>query len=138
MTMKRKLLFVQHVANIGMFLVLMLLLLWLSTPSLKADLWLLKTLFKVLKCTKKSDLHSTYVFHVKAIQKDVNVSSLLSSQYESQRQGNMICLTAILQSIVFLARQGLSIRGSNHLESKNRLWLLQLRSLDLSILKVWL
>ena len=67
----------------------------------------------------------------------VNISSLLSSQYASQRQDNMICLTAILESIVFLARQGLSIRGSDHLES-NLLRLLQLRSLELQILRVWL
>lgn len=68
---------------------------------------------------------------------DVDVAALIVTQHAKERQENLICLVAILDSVKYLARQGLAIRGATHAES-NLVQLLKLRSQNIESLSSWI
>ena len=68
---------------------------------------------------------------------DVDVAALIVTQHAKERQENLICLVAILDSVKCLARQGLAIRGATHAES-NLVQLLKLRSQNIESLSSWI
>lgn len=67
----------------------------------------------------------------------VNVGSLISSGYAQARLEARICLQKIVESIRYLAVQGIPLRGHTE-EQSNFIQLLKLRSSDNTLLKSWL
>ena len=70
---------------------------------------------KHLLSTKKADC-LRYANTEMAYAQDVNVAALIVAQHEKERQENEICFMAILDSIEYLAHQGLA-RGETQAES---------------------
>ena len=72
-----------------------------------------------------------------ASQKQQPVSQQLSSQRKAEQESRRMCLVKQLQSLAYLLRQGLAVRGHKSDEG-NLQQLLKLRSLDVPALKQWI
>ena len=67
-----------------------------------------------------------------------NVREMTSEKIKSDMQENRKCLIKIIESLLFLGRQGLALRGDENDENSNFMQLLKLRSIDFPKLKEWL
>lgn len=74
---------------------------------------------------------------VQSQNKGVNVGCLISNGYEQAKLEARTCLQKIMESIRYLAVQGIPLRGHTE-EQSNFVQLLKLRSLDSPLLKSWL
>ena len=72
-----------------------------------------------------------------ASQKQQPVSQQLSSQLKAEQESRKMCLVKQLQSLAYLLRHGLAVRGHKSDEG-NLQQLLKLRSLDVPALKQWI
>ena len=72
-----------------------------------------------------------------ASQKQQPVSQQLSSQLKAEQENRRMCLVKQLQSLAYLLRQGLAVRGHKS-DAGNLQQLLKLRSLDVPALKQWI
>lgn len=87
--------------------------------------------------------HEITNFHRKAVaavackEKGVNVLHSISKQNAEARIAARFCLMKIVESIRFLATQGIPIRGHSE-EKSNFIQLLKLRSQDIPLLKSWM
>ena len=67
-----------------------------------------------------------------------NIQEMTSEKIKSNMQENRKCLIKITETIQFLGRQGLGLRGDESDENSNFMQLLKLRSKDFLKLKEWL
>ena len=67
-----------------------------------------------------------------------NIQEMTSEKIKSNLQENRKCLMKIIETIQFLGRQGLALRGDGSDENSNFMQLLKLRSKDFLKLKEWL
>ena len=67
-----------------------------------------------------------------------DISEMLSSSLLHERIKNRQCMIAVATSLLFLARQGLPIRGDGNDSDANFMQLLQLRKRDVPELSTWL
>lgn len=88
-------------------------------------------------CHEKSNLHRTAIVAFTSQNQGINVGNLISSGEAQARKDARICLLKIVETIRFLAVQGIPIRGHTQ-EKSNFIQLLQLRSMDNHLLKSWL
>ena len=72
-----------------------------------------------------------------ASQKQQPVSQQLSSQLKAEQESRRMCLVKQLQSLPYLLREGLAVRGHKSDEG-NLQQLLKLRSLNVPALKQWI
>jgi mannose/fructose/N-acetylgalactosamine-specific phosphotransferase system component IIB len=70
-------------------------------------------------------------------QKTVNVSNMVHKESHKQQTENRSMLVKVIESLKWLARQGLAIRGHDD-NSGNFLQLLKLRGTDCCALQEWL
>lgn len=88
------------------------------------------------KVHEKSNLHRIAVESVVS-SKTTDVMCMLSSQVMKEKQDARHCIINILESIKFLAIQGIPLRGYKE-ERSNFIQLLHLRSSDQPLLKAWM
>ena len=67
-----------------------------------------------------------------------NIQEITSEKIKSNMQENRKCLIKIIETIQFLGRQGLALRGDERDENSSFMQLLKLRSKDFLKLKEWL
>lgn len=84
-----------------------------------------------------SELHKTNIVKSSFIKTNVNVYAQISDSHKKSMEESRFAFDKILSSIVFLAKQGVAIRGHTD-ESANFNQLLKLRSEDSTELKNWL
>uniref|UniRef100_H3AM22 DUF4371 domain-containing protein n=1 Tax=Latimeria chalumnae TaxID=7897 RepID=H3AM22_LATCH len=99
------------------------------------------------KAKLKFSKHEQSGFHKNAVEMVTNfhknkksIGGILSAEYEEERNDNRKALMAILTSMQFLSRQGLSLRGVyiNNEENAESGELLRLRASDIPMLTTWL
>lgn len=87
--------------------------------------------------------HETTKFHREAVvvvtskNQGVNILNAMSKQTSESRFNARFCLMKIVETVRFLATQGIPLRGHDE-EKSNFLQLLSLRSKDIPLLKSWL
>ena len=87
---------------------------------------------------QKSKCHiAALTFEITIPQCD-NIQEMTSEKIKSNMQENRKCLIKIIETIQFLGRQGLALRGDEGDENSNFMQLLKLRSKDFLKLKEWL
>ena len=86
---------------------------------------------------ENSSAHREASMKHNASQKQQPVSQQLSSQLKAEQESRRMCLVKQLQSLPYLLRQGLAVRGHKSDEG-NLQQLLKLRSLDVPALKQWI
>lgn len=90
---------------------------------------------------EKSDLHREASVKLVAKTSSSSIAAQLHSQHKSELRNNRAMFLKVVESVIFLARQGLSLRG-HHEDSAsmegNLYQLLLLRANDCPRLKVWL
>jgi Domain of unknown function (DUF4371) len=64
------------------------------------------------------------------------IDAQISKQKESEQASARLCILKVIETVRFLARQGLALRGHNA-ENSNMMQLLQLRSQDLPCISAW-
>lgn len=89
------------------------------------------------KLHEQSMCHKEAVVKLHALKASVNVCAQLSDQKKKEMMVNRACLKKIFSSLLYLASQGLAIRGCND-DTSNFVNLLNLRSEDTLELKSWL
>ena len=67
-----------------------------------------------------------------------NIVEMTNENNKKQFQENRLCLLKVIESIQYLGRQGLALRGDDNDENSNLMQLLKLRSADVPQLKQWL
>ncbi|XP_022182781.1 zinc finger MYM-type protein 1-like [Myzus persicae] len=86
---------------------------------------------------ERSELHKTNIVKNSFIKTNANVFAQISDSHKKSMEESRFAFDKILSSIVFLAKQGVAIRGHTD-ESANFNQLLKLRSEDSTELKNWL
>lgn len=86
---------------------------------------------------ERSNVHRKAVSSVISHRQGQDVSKMISAQYAQDKKDARFCLIKIIESIRFLAVQGLALRGHSE-EKSNFTALLHLRSKDIPQLKSWL
>lgn len=86
---------------------------------------------------ERSNVHRRAMSSVISHRQGQNVSKMISSKYVQDKSDARVCLIKIIESIRFLAVQGLALRGHSE-EKSNFTVLLRLRSQDIPLLKSWL
>ncbi|XP_060861856.1 zinc finger MYM-type protein 1-like [Metopolophium dirhodum] len=86
---------------------------------------------------ERSELHKTNIVKSSFIKTNANVYAQISDSHKKSMEESRFAFDKILSSIVFLAKQGVAIRGHTD-ESANFNQLLKLRSEDSTELKNWL
>ena len=87
---------------------------------------------------QKSECHIAALTFEITIPQCGNIQEMTSEKIKSNMQGNRKCLIKIIETIQFLGRQMLALRGDKSDENSNFIQLLKLRSKDLLKLKEWL
>ncbi|KAL4104317.1 hypothetical protein QTP88_019618 [Uroleucon formosanum] len=86
---------------------------------------------------ERSELHKTNIVKNSFIKANANVFAQISDSHKKSMEESRFAFDKILSSIVFLAKQGVAIRGHTD-ESANFNQLLKLQSEDSTELKNWL
>lgn len=90
---------------------------------------------------EKSEMHKEALSKLMSIQNRVNIVSQLATQREMEMQHNRSMFLKVIETVIFLARQGLPLRGHHENSSSfegNLLQLLLLRSSDCPTLGAWI
>lgn len=86
---------------------------------------------------ERSNIHRKAVLSILSHRQGQDVSKMISAKHAQEKTDARICLIKIIESVRYLAVQGLALRG--HLEEKSNFSeLLRLRSQDIPQLKSWL
>ena len=81
---------------------------------------------------QKSKCHLTAVTFEVTVPKCGDVRKIISSDEASRKQFNRHCLMKIIETLQFMARQGLALRGSSDDEDSNFIQLLKLLWKDMT------
>lgn len=90
---------------------------------------------------EKSEMHKEALPKLMSIRNRVNIVSQLATQREMEIKHNRSMFLKVIETVLFLARQGLSLRGHHENNSSlegNLLQLLLLRSSDCPTLGAWI
>ena len=90
---------------------------------------------------EKSDMHKEAFSKIMSRRKGISIQSQLATQQEKDRHLNRSMFLKVIESVLFLARQGLPFRGHHDAGSSlegNLLQLLLLRSNDCPALQAWI
>ena len=92
-----------------------------------------------LRSHELSTLHSSAVHQIVTVPATHgDVGEQLSSRYASELANNRHCMTKIGQCLIFLARQGIALRGDGDEKESNFRQLLELRAIDDAKFGQWL
>lgn len=86
---------------------------------------------------ERGSVHRKAVSSIVSHKKGQDVAKMISAKFVQEKKDARVCLLKIIESIRFLAVQGLALRGHTE-DNSNFIQLLQLRSLDNPLLKSWM
>ena len=87
---------------------------------------------------QKSKCHLTAVTFEVTIPICGNIQEMTNESLKAKMKENRQCLIKVIETLQFLGRQGLALRGDQNDENSNFMQLLKLRSKDFAQLKQWL